>query len=133
MVGNPIFAGTLRIKRTHWRCVNLTFNVQKKDKCVSHPTSAAFRTAFSTPPAADTCAPTFHWLETCTGKSSVKGPSSIFFRFFCAGVLAAKKVNDSCLVPSVEMKLVRVAQVPCSDSAIDGACQRFKGLREGVR
>jgi hypothetical protein len=70
------------------------FNIQCsiKDKRISHPTSAAFRTAFSTPPAADTCAPTFHWLETRTGKSSVKDSSSIFFRFFCAGVLAAKKL-----------------------------------------
>ena len=48
---------------------------------VTYPMRAAFKTAFSTPPAAETCAPIFHGLVTRAGKTSVKFPlSSIIVR-----------------------------------------------------
>lgn len=57
--------------------------------CGSDPTNAAFRTVFSTPPAAETCAPIFHGLETRSGKASVDDASSGFFRFLRAGFFVA--------------------------------------------
>ena len=43
-----------------------------------YPIFAAFTTAFSTPPAAETWAPTFQGLSTRAGKSAILGSSADF-------------------------------------------------------
>lgn len=77
----------------------------------AHPMEAAFTTAFSTPPAAETCGPIFHRATGRSGKPARSGEGGgLFFRRFVRAddpdASASASVNASATPPVLDMSIL---------------------------